>query len=120
VDKPCGYSLFANEILPVPKSWAELSCNLVWFRKHDRGGHFAVRLTCHPKFPFQRQQDWLIICRERSDRTLSSLTWRSISRKPGATMEAALQHRCCTIKAGTRSIFVVAEKVEMARVAAGR
>ncbi|OAQ59227.1 epoxide hydrolase 1 [Pochonia chlamydosporia 170] len=47
VDKPCGYSLFANEIVPVPKSWAEKSCNLVTFNKHDAGGHFAAMEKPH-------------------------------------------------------------------------
>lgn len=42
VEKPCGYSLFAKEIVPVPKTWAEKSCNLVFFNKHERGGHFAA------------------------------------------------------------------------------
>lgn len=42
VEKPCGYSLFAKEIVPIPFSWAEKSCNLVAFRAHERGGHFAA------------------------------------------------------------------------------
>ncbi len=42
VDKPCGYSSFANEIVPVPRSWAEKSCNIVSFNQHPRGGHFAA------------------------------------------------------------------------------
>lgn len=42
VEKPCGYSLFAQEIVPVPRSWAEKSCNLVMFHKHERGGHTAA------------------------------------------------------------------------------
>lgn len=42
VEKPCGYSFFAHEIIPVPKSWAEKSVNLVSFNEHPRGGHFAV------------------------------------------------------------------------------
>ncbi|KHN96082.1 epoxide hydrolase 1 [Metarhizium album ARSEF 1941] len=42
VAKPCGYSLFAREIFPVPETWARLSCNLVSFSEHPRGGHFAA------------------------------------------------------------------------------
>jgi microsomal epoxide hydrolase len=49
VEKPSGYSLFANEIVPIPKSWAAMSCNLVAFNQHERGGHFAVSET---KFEF--------------------------------------------------------------------
>ena len=40
--KPVGYSLFAKEIQPIPKVAAEKLCNLVWFRRHDKGGHFAA------------------------------------------------------------------------------
>lgn len=42
VEKPCGYSLFPHEIIPVPKSWAAKSCNLVSYNQHEHGGHFAV------------------------------------------------------------------------------
>ncbi|KIV83495.1 hypothetical protein PV11_05516 [Exophiala sideris] len=42
VEKPCGYSLFAHEIVPVPKSWAAMTCNLVSFNQHEHGGHFAA------------------------------------------------------------------------------
>ncbi|KAI1625308.1 Alpha/Beta hydrolase protein [Exophiala viscosa] len=42
VDKPCGYSLFAHEIVPIPKTWAATTCNLVSFNHHDHGGHFAA------------------------------------------------------------------------------
>ncbi|KAJ3494932.1 hypothetical protein NLG97_g3750 [Lecanicillium saksenae] len=42
VEKPTGYSLFAGEIVPVPRSWAAKTCNLVFFKDHERGGHFAA------------------------------------------------------------------------------
>lgn len=42
-DKPIGYSLFKKEIHPIPRVWAENQVgNLVWFRRHDQGGHFAA------------------------------------------------------------------------------
>ncbi|ETS74009.1 hypothetical protein PFICI_13875 [Pestalotiopsis fici W106-1] len=41
VAKPCGYSLFPQEVVPVPRSWAEKSVNLVTFNEHQHGGHFA-------------------------------------------------------------------------------
>jgi hypothetical protein len=44
VDKPSGYSLFAYELFPAPKSWAEQTCNLVSYNQHAKGGHFAVRI----------------------------------------------------------------------------
>ncbi|KAJ4301714.1 hypothetical protein N0V90_003807 [Kalmusia sp. IMI 367209] len=40
VDKPYGYSYFPKELVPAPKAWAERSGKLVWYRKHDVGGHF--------------------------------------------------------------------------------
>ncbi|KAM3498059.1 hypothetical protein MY10362_008605 [Beauveria mimosiformis] len=42
VQKPTGYSLFAQEIVPVPRSWAAKTCNLVFFKYHETGGHFAA------------------------------------------------------------------------------
>ncbi|KAJ4328123.1 hypothetical protein N0V84_001492 [Fusarium piperis] len=42
VAKPCGYSLFAHEVFPVPKSWAAKTCNLVYFNQHEHGGHFGA------------------------------------------------------------------------------
>lgn len=42
VSKPMGYSYFAWELAPVPRSWAETSGELVWFKAHERGGHFAA------------------------------------------------------------------------------
>jgi len=40
--KPTGYSYFPKEITPTPKSWVEKEVNLVFYREHDRGGHFAA------------------------------------------------------------------------------
>ncbi|XDG03175.1 hypothetical protein ABKA04_002790 [Annulohypoxylon sp. FPYF3050] len=42
IGKPCGYSYFAHEIVPVPRSWAAQSCNLVSFNQHESGGHFPA------------------------------------------------------------------------------
>ncbi|OAA79204.1 epoxide hydrolase [Akanthomyces lecanii RCEF 1005] len=42
VQKPTGYSMFAHEIVPVPRSWAAKTCNLVFFKHHEAGGHFAA------------------------------------------------------------------------------
>ncbi|KAI8263991.1 putative epoxide hydrolase [Colletotrichum sp. SAR11_239] len=41
-EKPMGYSWFPYEIVPVPKAWAVTTGNLVWYRPHDKGGHFAA------------------------------------------------------------------------------
>ena len=40
--KPFGYSWNPGEIAPIPKSWAVTTGNLVWFKRHTRGGHFAA------------------------------------------------------------------------------
>lgn len=45
VSKPVGYSYFPYELMPIPKAWAERTGNLVWFRAHEKGGHFAA-LEC--------------------------------------------------------------------------
>ncbi|CAJ2501522.1 Uu.00g043750.m01.CDS01 [Anthostomella pinea] len=42
VEKPSGYSFFPRELNPVPRSWAEASCNLVSYSGHSSGGHFAA------------------------------------------------------------------------------
>lgn len=42
VDKPFGYSFFPCELFPVPGSWAGTLANLVHFKRHESGGHFAV------------------------------------------------------------------------------
>ncbi|KAI1083614.1 Alpha/Beta hydrolase protein [Whalleya microplaca] len=42
IEKPCGYSLFAHEIVPIPRSWAAKSCNLVSYNQHESGGHFPA------------------------------------------------------------------------------
>jgi pimeloyl-ACP methyl ester carboxylesterase len=40
---PVGVSVFAGEIIRVPRSWAEQAYpNLVYYIQHDRGGHFAA------------------------------------------------------------------------------
>ncbi|KNG45652.1 epoxide hydrolase [Stemphylium lycopersici] len=42
VDKPVGYSWFPYELSPVPRSWAEKTGNIVFFKAHEVGGHFAA------------------------------------------------------------------------------
>ncbi|OJJ79730.1 epoxide hydrolase family protein [Aspergillus glaucus CBS 516.65] len=42
ISKPFGFSYFPNEVLPVPRSWVETSGNLVFWREHQKGGHFAA------------------------------------------------------------------------------
>ncbi|CAG8957630.1 hypothetical protein HYFRA_00010497 [Hymenoscyphus fraxineus] len=45
IPKPFGFSSFAKEIAPVPKAWAATSGDLVFYRRHERGGHFAANET---------------------------------------------------------------------------
>jgi hypothetical protein len=36
-------SIFADELYRVPRSWAEQAYpNLIYYKLHDRGGHFAA------------------------------------------------------------------------------
>ncbi|KAK5174282.1 uncharacterized protein LTR77_001362 [Saxophila tyrrhenica] len=42
IKKPLGYSLFPEELAPVPVSLVKKSGNLVWHREHQSGGHFAA------------------------------------------------------------------------------
>ncbi|KAK3643090.1 hypothetical protein LTR56_010464 [Elasticomyces elasticus] len=42
INKPLGFSWFPKEIAPVPKAWIKTTGDLVWFRQHDKGGHFAA------------------------------------------------------------------------------
>jgi hypothetical protein len=40
---PVGVSAFAYEIYTAPRSWAEKAYpKLVYYKKHDLGGHFAA------------------------------------------------------------------------------
>lgn len=40
--KKLGFSWFPKEIAPVPRAWVETSGELVWWRSHTKGGHFAA------------------------------------------------------------------------------
>lgn len=42
IQKPTGYSLFPYELFPMPGSAAKAAANLVFYKRHERGGHFAV------------------------------------------------------------------------------
>jgi hypothetical protein len=42
IKKPLGYSWHPQELAPVPKAWVEGTGNLVWYKAHESGGHFAA------------------------------------------------------------------------------
>lgn len=42
ITKPLGYSYFPFELGPVPLSWVQANDNVVWYRIHEEGGHFAA------------------------------------------------------------------------------
>ncbi|CAK7236593.1 hypothetical protein SBRCBS47491_009690 [Sporothrix bragantina] len=42
IHQPLGFSWFPREITPVPKAWVETTGNLVFYRQHEKGGHFAA------------------------------------------------------------------------------
>lgn len=37
-----GYSWHHKELGPIPKAWVEKTGNLIWYRVHFEGGHFAA------------------------------------------------------------------------------
>ena len=40
---PVAVSVFPNELYPAPRSWTERAYpNLIYYKKHDKGGHFAA------------------------------------------------------------------------------
>ncbi|KAA8900210.1 hypothetical protein FN846DRAFT_989114 [Sphaerosporella brunnea] len=39
---PMGVSSFASEIVPVPRKWAEMTGRMVFWRWHEKGGHFPA------------------------------------------------------------------------------
>ncbi|KAI9376274.1 Alpha/Beta hydrolase protein [Aspergillus egyptiacus] len=42
IHKPFGFSYFPMELMPVPKTWVAKTGNLVYFKQHTEGGHFAA------------------------------------------------------------------------------
>ena len=42
INKPLGFSWFPKEIAPVPRAWIATTGDLVFFRAHEKGGHFAA------------------------------------------------------------------------------
>lgn len=42
IRKPLGFSWFPKEIAPVPRRWVETTGDVVFYREHARGGHFAA------------------------------------------------------------------------------
>jgi len=39
---PFGYSNFAKELIPMPEKWVAATGNLVYYKHHEKGGHFAA------------------------------------------------------------------------------
>ncbi|KAL4901390.1 hypothetical protein BDW74DRAFT_160379 [Aspergillus multicolor] len=42
IHKPLGFSYYPKELMPTPKTWVEKTGNLVYFKQHSEGGHFAA------------------------------------------------------------------------------
>lgn len=42
IEQPVGVSHFPDEVIMAPRKWAEEECNVVFWRTHDQGGHFAA------------------------------------------------------------------------------
>ncbi|KAM5527877.1 epoxide hydrolase [Fusarium oxysporum f. sp. phaseoli] len=57
-EKPFGYSVFPSEIMLLPQAWAkEVFPNLVFYRRNDKGGHFAA--LEQPHLFLQNVEDFL-------------------------------------------------------------
>ncbi|CRG84602.1 epoxide hydrolase, putative [Talaromyces islandicus] len=48
IHKPFGFSYFPKEVMPSPRSWVEASGNVVYWKTHEKGGHFAA--LEHPEY----------------------------------------------------------------------
>jgi microsomal epoxide hydrolase len=59
VNKPSGYSYFPYELAPIPQAWAAKSCDLVFFKSHDKGGHFAA--LERPETLWEDVEEWVKI-----------------------------------------------------------
>ncbi|KII87362.1 hypothetical protein PLICRDRAFT_252822 [Plicaturopsis crispa FD-325 SS-3] len=42
ISTPLSYSLYPKEMSPIPRTWVAAVGNLVFYREHDKGGHFAA------------------------------------------------------------------------------
>jgi microsomal epoxide hydrolase len=42
LEKPLAYSNFARETQQVPQSWVATTGDLVYYKHHEKGGHFAA------------------------------------------------------------------------------
>lgn len=42
INKPFGFSWFPKELAPIPRKWVATTGNLVFYREHEHGGHFAA------------------------------------------------------------------------------
>ncbi|WVQ72164.1 hypothetical protein IAR50_001709 [Cryptococcus sp. DSM 104548] len=56
---PTGFSYFPKEISPIPVEAAKKRSNIVWYREHDSGGHFAALEK--PKELWQDVEDFLTV-----------------------------------------------------------
>jgi hypothetical protein len=41
LDKPFGYSNFAKELMPTPRSWAATTGNLVFYKEYDKVRNYS-------------------------------------------------------------------------------
>lgn len=42
VKVPCGFSAVPKELMVMPRSWAQMATNCVFYKEHTKGGHFAM------------------------------------------------------------------------------
>ncbi|KAH8690457.1 Alpha/Beta hydrolase protein [Talaromyces proteolyticus] len=63
INKPLGFSWFPKEITPVPRAWVETTGDLVFYRQHKKGGHFAAMEQ--PEALWADVEDFLGILKDR-------------------------------------------------------
>ncbi|KAF2737153.1 epoxide hydrolase-like protein [Polyplosphaeria fusca] len=70
LSKPTGYSFFQYELLPGIKKGLEKACNLVTYKQHERGGHFAA--LERPKELLEDVEEFVGIVWKKTSGTLDS------------------------------------------------
>jgi pimeloyl-ACP methyl ester carboxylesterase len=85
IETPTALSVFAHDIMPAPRSWAEAFANVADFIEHESGGHFAA---------WERPRDYADDVRhaaevKRGAASSGSRGWKS-DRRPGSDFSSGL------------------------------
>ncbi|KAK5988415.1 Putative epoxide hydrolase [Cladobotryum mycophilum] len=64
--KAFGYSLFPKELASFPRSWIETTGDLVYYKRHDGGGHFAA--LERPKEFLEDMEEFIALAKEMANK----------------------------------------------------